>query len=253
MPPRQNRFGIPLALMVGIGLLLAATLGVFRPLESIVGFVMKPVTGLFHGGSGELEKENERLRKQVADLEGEVAKREEAKQQNDALRAQLNFAQSGNYKVAQADIISQDPSNFRQFFTIDRGSTSGIQDNMTVVYGGNLVGRIIDTTPDTAKVYLITDYNSAVPGIAQGTRASGLVKGQRGFGLSLESVQQTDTLQPGDTVITSGFGGEYPKGLVIGTVGDIKRKDADVYQSATLRPAVDFRKLESVFIILGTT
>lgn len=251
MPPRQRQVGLPTILGIIVVILVALTLGILKPLQSIVGFTLKPITNLFNGGESQAQRENDELRVKISSLEAEVARLEEARQLNDVLRAQLNFAQANNFKLTQANIISQDPSNYQQFFTIDRGSTSGISTGMAVVSGSYLVGKIIDTTPTTAKVYLITDFNSAVPSYTLQTRASGIVRGQRGFGLSLESVPQTDTLQNDDTVLTSGFGGEYPRGLLIGTIGDVKKRDADVYQSALVRPSVDFRKLESVFIITG--
>lgn len=255
----MNRYTSPravvaMAVTLFAGLLLLNTIGGLRPLQNAVGFIFTPVTKLVGGITGlgsdsNLTKQNKELQAKVDELTAEVAKREEAKLQNDALRAQLNFSQSNNFSVAQANIISQDPTNFQQFFTIDRGSRGGIEQGMVVVSQGLLVGRVIETTATTAKVYLITDYNSAIPVIAQQTRATGLIRGQRGFGLMLDMVPQTDQLKEGDTLVTSGFGGDYPRGLVIGTVGEIKRRDTDVFQTATVRPAVDFRKLELVFVI----
>lgn len=241
---------ISVALGSLVFLVLLNVLGVLRPIQSIVGFVVRPVAGIFNIG-GNTDEENRRLEEKVANLTSELAKREEAQRENDSLRAQLNFGQTNNFQLLQADIISQDPTNFQQFFTINRGSSSGVGKGMTVVWQGLLVGRIIDTTATTAKVYLITDFNSAVPVITQRTRATGVVRGERGFGLQLTMIAQTDKLEEGDTVITSGFGGDYTRDLVIGTVGSIKKKDADVFQSAAVIPAVDFRKLDTVFIITG--
>lgn len=227
--------------------------GVLRPLEAIVGFIVSPITKTLHLDNGsKLKKENEDLRAKVGDLTSQLAKREEDARLNDALRTQLNFAQSNNYKLVGADIISQDPTNYRQYLTINKGTAAGIQKGQVVVTQGQLVGRITETTPTTAKVYLITDFNSAVPVIDQQTRATGLVRGQRGFGLTLAEVPQTDQLKEGDTLITSGFGGEYPKGLVLGTLGSVHQRASDVYQSADIRPAIEFRKLEVVFTITGT-
>lgn len=247
---------LPTNVLVGAGVLLVLVLlnavGFLRPVQSIVGVVLEPITKTLQvRGKSTLEKENADLRAQVNELTAEVAKREEAKLQNDALKAELNFVQSNDYKLAEARIISQDPTNYQQYFTIDRGSAGGIQKGMVAVTQGILIGRVIDTTPSTAKVYLITDFASAVPVVDQQTRASGVIRGQRGFGLLLEMVPQTDSLKSGDTLITSGFGGDYPRGLVVGTVGDVKRRDADVFQSAEVRPSADFRRLESVFIITG--
>lgn len=233
-------------------LVLLNAIGLLRPVQSLVGLVLEPVSKTLQiSGQSGLEKENADLRGQVAQLKGEVAQREEAKIENDALRAQLNFAQSGNYNLVRGQIISQDPTNYQQVLTMDRGSSSGIKKGMIAVTGGVVVGTVVDTTPSTAKVQLITDFSSAVPVLDQNTRATGLVHGTRGFGLALEMVPQTDQLQAGDTLITSGFGGDYPKGLVVGTVGQVKKRDADVFQTAEIRPAADFRKLEALFVITG--
>ena len=250
---RQNVQSTALyATLVVAAFVIANLLGLLRPLESLVGLALEPVSRAVNvGNDSKLQKENQDLLAKVGELESQVAALQEAKLQNDALRAQLNFVQSTGYQLVHANIISQDPTNYQQFFTIDRGSSAGIEKGMTVISQGLLVGRIIETTPTTAKVYLITDYNSTVPVIAQATRATGIVRGQRGFGLLLDMVPQTEVLQADDTLITSGFGGDYPKGLVVGRIGDIRKQDAEVYQTSEIRPAVDFRKLESVFVITG--
>ncbi len=251
---RQLSLATTIAIAVGLVVLLVLlnAIGLLRPVQSVVGLALEPVTKTLQiRGKSDLEKENADLRDEVATLKGEVAAREESKIENDALRAQLGFAQSGNYELVRGEIISQDPSNYQQLLTIDRGSSSGIKKDMVAVTGGVVVGKIVDTTPSTAKVQLITDFSSAVPVLDQATRATGLVHGTRGFGLALEMVPQTDTLQAGDALITSGFGGDYPKGLVVGTVGTVKKRDADVFQTAEVRPAADFRKLESLFVITG--
>lgn len=251
---RQLSITATIAIAVGLVVLLVLlnAIGLLRPVQSVVGLVLEPITKTLQiRGKSSLEKENADLREQVATLEGDVAQREEAKIENDALRAQLGFAQSGNYELVRGQIISQDPSNYQQLLTIDRGSSSGIKKDMIAVTGGVVVGKVFDTTPSTAKIQLITDFSSAVPVLDQNTRATGLVHGTRGFGLALEMVPQTDSLQAGDTLITSGFGGDYPKGLVVGTVGTVKKRDADVFQTAEIRPAADFRKLESLFVITG--
>lgn len=243
---------IAIAVGVVVLLVLLNAIGILKPIEGLVGLTLEPITKTLQiSGKSALEKENASLQQKVGELEGQLAELKEAKLENDALRQQLGFAQSGDYQLAQARIISQDPTNYQQVLTIDRGSSSGIKNGMVTVSGGQLVGRVVDTTPSTAKVQLITDFSSAVPALDQDTRATGVVSGTRGFGLKLEMVPQTDQLKEGNTLITSGFGGEYPKGLVIGQVGKITKRDSDVFQSAEVRPAADFRKLESLFIITG--
>ena len=253
----MNRGGLTGTVLITVAtvviLIIINAIGLLKPVGAVVGLALKPVTAVFSlGSSSKLSEENERLREENSQLRADAAKREEDLRLNTALRNQLSFVQSNNFKVVGADIISQDPTNYKQFLTIGKGSSSGIQKGQTVVSGGLLVGRVTDTTPTTAKVYLITDYNSAVPVLDQATRATGVIRGDRGFGLKLEMVAQTDQLKPGDTVVTSGFGGEYQKGLVIGTIGEVNQQAADVFQSASINPAVDFRRLEEVFVITGT-
>ncbi|MEX2210131.1 MAG: rod shape-determining protein MreC [Patescibacteria group bacterium] len=250
---RRNLSGnTPLIIGAAVLLMLGGAIGLLRPLEGLVGLMLEPVAKAVQiTGRSDLEQENADLRKEVGELKSELAKREEAVLENDALKAQLGFAQDSGFALTEADIISQDPTNYQQILTVDRGSSSGIKQGMVAVTQGLLVGQVIETTPSTAKVRLITDFGSAVPALAQQTRASGLLRGGRGFGLELEMVPQTDELRTGDTLLTSGFGNDYPKGLVVGTVDRVEKHDTDVFQTAEIRPAVDLRRLERLFIIVG--
>jgi rod shape-determining protein MreC len=243
---------LPLVAVVFAVLVVGGAIGILKPIQGLVGLALEPVAKAVQiSGRSGLEKKNQELEDEVAQLKTELAKREEAAIQNDALKDQLGFAQESGFKLAQAEIISQDPTNYQQVLTIDRGSGAGIKKDMVAVTRGLLVGRVIATTPSTAKVRLITDFRSAVPVLDQQTRASGITRGGRGFGLNLEMVPQTDELRKDDVLITSGFGGEYPKGLIVGTVDTVEKRDTDVFQTAEVRPAVDFRRLEDLFIIVG--
>jgi rod shape-determining protein MreC len=243
---------LPLVAVVFAVLVVGGAIGLLKPIQGLVGLALEPVAKAVQiSGRSDLEKKNQELQDEVARLQTELAKREEAVIQNEALKAQLGFAQESDFKLAQAQVISQDPTNYQQVLTIDRGSGAGIKKGMVAATRGLLVGQVVATTPSTAKVRLITDFRSSVPVLDQQTRANGLTRGGRGFGLNLEMVPQTDTLRKGDTLITSGFGGEYPKGLVIGTVDSVQKLDTDVFQTAEVRPAVDFRRLEDLFVIIG--
>ncbi|MDP9212262.1 MAG: rod shape-determining protein MreC [bacterium] len=253
MGRRRNLPGnTPLIVGAVAVLVLGGAIGLLRPLEGLVGLMLEPVAKAVQiTGKSDLERENAELQKEIGELRSELAKREEAVLENDALKAQLGFAEDSGYALTEADIISQDPTNYQQVLTIDRGSSAGIKKGMVAVTQGLLVGQVVATTPSTAKVRLITDFGSAVPALAQQTRASGLIRGGRGFGLELEMVPQTDELRAGDTLLTSGFGTDYPKGLVVGTVDRVEKHDTDVFQTAEVKPAVDLRRLERLFIITG--
>jgi len=123
---------------------------------------------------------------------------------------------------------------------------------MVVVGAAGLVGYVINTSRDVSKVLLITDHNSSVPAICQASRARGVVQGKTGELCDLNYVSRQEGVHPGERVITSGLGGRYPKGLIVGTVTRIEKKPYGVFQKVDVTPAVDFRKLEEVFVILDT-
>ena len=101
-----------------------------------------------------------------------------------------------------------------------------------------------------SKVLLVIDPQSRVDGYVQRTRARGTVRGRATEEAEFEYVLREEDVQPGDLVLTSGLGGVYPKGLVVGRVARVRRKPYGLFQRAVVEPAVDFRKLEEVFVIL---
>ncbi len=199
-----------------------------------------------------LQKENQELKKQVDELTAEVSQLKEFKVENEILRKQLDFAQHEEFMLVPCEIISYEPSNFLKNFEINKGKNQGIDEKMAVISSGLLVGQVIEVSDDFSKVSLITDSESKIGGIVQDTRATGIVKGQLGYGIVMDSIPQDELIESGQKVITSGLGGEMPKGIVIGYIQDISGKPTEVFQQATVRPAVDFRHLEMVFVIVGS-
>jgi rod shape-determining protein MreC len=120
---------------------------------------------------------------------------------------------------------------------------------MAVVISEGVVGRVIEVSPDTAKVLLLTDPNSALDVIIQRSRAQGIMEGKVDEVCVLKYVQKSDDVQVGDQVITSGLGGIFPKGLMTGMVTKLDRKRPGIFQYIEVSPAVDFSKLEEVLIL----
>ena len=195
----------------------------------------------------ELEAENARLlldNVRYRELEGEVA----------LLRDLLNFRQAyPSFEVQGAHIvgrvIGRDPSNLRRYITLNVGREGGIARNMPVVTDRGLVGRISDVGTGWSRVLLIIDVSSSVNALTQSTRATGLVQGRADGSLVLRDVPQSDTLSVGDTVFTSGLGGNFPRQILIGQVTEVDRKDYELYQTAAVQPTVDFDHLEMVLIV----
>jgi rod shape-determining protein MreC len=152
------------------------------------------------------------------------------------------------------NVIAQDPLAMVQAVMVDRGASDGVAVNLPVITWRGVVGRVVEVQPTAAKVLLVTDVNSAVSARIQdpASRATGVIRGTGDGRLLLQYVPRTDRLRTGDTAITSGIGGVFPSGLVIGRVLQIRQKDVEVFQEALVEPAVDMRNLERVYILLGT-
>jgi rod shape-determining protein MreC len=198
-----------------------------------------------------VREENEELRRQVVELERKNAELVEMAIANERLRRFLNFKENIPKPTLPAELIGQDASSWFRTITINKGNIDGVQKGMVVVSAAGLVGHIINTSRDVSKVLLITDYNSSVDAICQESRARGIVQGKGGDLCDLNYVSRREDVTLGNRVITSGLGGRFPKGLLIGTVTKVEKKSYGVFQQVELTPAVDFRKLEEVFVVLG--
>jgi rod shape-determining protein MreC len=120
---------------------------------------------------------------------------------------------------------------------------------MPVVTDQGLVGLVTEATPNASKVLLITDASSAVNVRLQESRAEGVLIGQQSGELRLLYITQDVEMKSGDRIITSGLGGQFPPGIVVGTVASVRRRINDVAQEADVRSAIDFNRLETVLII----
>jgi rod shape-determining protein MreC len=170
------------------------------------------------------------------------------------LRDLLNFTQPNpSYQVRGARVvgrkIAQEPSNLQKYITLDVGRASGIERNMPVITDRGLVGRVTEVGETWSRVLLIIDPQSTVNALTQSTRASGSIEGQADGSLIMRSIPQKDTVSVGDTVFTSGLGGNFPRQILIGQIVEADRKDYELYQSALVQPTVDFDHLEAVLII----
>ena len=198
----------------------------------------------------QLRAENAKLRSDVDRLSQQAVLVLELQRENAELRAELSFERSNpQYKWTSARIIGFDPSNLVQAVIIDRGSANGVAEGMTVITPLGLVGQVIQSAPNTSKVLLATDLSSSTDALVQSTRAKGVVNGSRTGQLLMTYIPQGVKVQTGDRVVTSGIGGIFPPGLLVGTVTDVRQNDVDLFQSAQLEPAVDIGRLEDVMVI----
>jgi len=147
-------------------------------------------------------------------------------------------------------VVGQDASQWSQALLLDRGRLADVRSGMPVMVEQGLVGLVNATTPHAARAMLILDRRSAVDAMVQRSRARGLVRGLGSDELEFAFMVRSDDVQVGDEVISSGVGGVYPKGLRVGTVTAVRADRAELLHTAVVRPAVEFGRLEQVFVML---
>lgn len=236
---------------------------VMEPLRTVAATISWPIEQLFSSFAfeigdtfhfftsiGELKGENERLEKEYLRLSAENAKLSDTLKENEELRRELGLLPRDAYVLKAAEVIGRDVSGLGSELSIDQGTLQGIEKGMPVIVeAGALIGRVAEVFPSSARVMLLSNPNSLISGVAVDTDASGIVKGEYGLGLLFDMVLQADTLTSGDTVVTSGLGGDIPKGLLVGTIQEPRFSGDRLFRQASIVSPVKFDKLRYVFII----
>ncbi len=205
-----------------------------------------------------LKAENKQLKQQLK-LDN-TSTNQTLKAENKQLKQQLKLDNTlTDYDYVNAAIMLRSPDNWQNMVIINHGSDEGIQKNMSVMAGSGLIGRVVEVNQNNAKVELIsTDNKSANRFAAQINTSKGTVNGiitgyDKSTGdLILGQVNTTDGVQNGDKVITSGLGGSTPKGLLIGTVENMKKDDYGLSTIINVKPAADLSDLSVVTVIKRT-
>src|SRR6267378_728547 len=159
------------------------------------------------------------------------------------------------FESVPAAVIARDPTGVLHTIVLGLGTDDGVKVGHVVLSDQGLVGRISEVGTNYSKVLLVTDSSSVVSALVQGSRATGIVRGQFGDSLIMDWLLQTEPVKEGDVVITAGLGiGDelrslYPKGLVIGTIAQVQTAQAAAYNRAIVTPAVDLRRLEHVLVV----
>jgi len=231
-------------------------------LESIVGIIIRPATqaltrvvdsirssiaGLAEIGS--LKNTNQMLNQQLIVLRAQVREIEALRQENQRLREMLDFKNTHpEFDLIGCSIAGKSPDNTSGIFIINKGIENGVLKNMPVVTSRGLVGRVIETANGWAKVLPLNDQRSSVSILVNRTRDTGILKGDISFELT-GSISPEAAIVEGDDVVTSGMGGIYPKGLYVGKITGISTGESQLLKTIRVEPAVDFNKLEEVFVL----
>jgi rod shape-determining protein MreC len=132
---------------------------------------------------------------------------------------------------------------------INKGARDGIHPEMGVITDAGVVGRVVRVNPTTAIVLLLSDPNVAITGMIQNTRDEGIIQGTPQGIIHMKYLPPLSSVHPGDSVVTSGLTGDFPRGLQIGWIQQVTKADTDLFQLGEIDPIVDFSKLEGVLVI----
>ncbi len=198
----------------------------------------------------ELRAENARLRARLAQVQEQNLQFSEALVAGGRLQRIAEMRDDFDVPMQPAEVVGENVSPWFRSVLLDRGRRHQVRSGMPVVTDQGLVGLVTATAPHAARSTLLLDRQSSVDGIMQRSRARGIVHGRGSAELEFVFLVRGDDVQVGDVVITSGMGGVYPKGLRIGEVVTVSADPDRLVHTASLRPAVDFGRLEQVFVML---
>jgi len=199
----------------------------------------------FIGKSAEEKILLDRLKK----CEEESIRFKEASYENERLRALLDLKSQRPGYVAAAEVFARDPTNWFQILWINKGINNGVAKDMVAVTPFGLAGRIHKVFDERANVILITDANSSVPVRLESSRIEGILEGNGVDKCNLKYVSKDADVEAGETVITSGLGGVFPEGIMVGYVSSVDKEGGDIFQQIEVQPAQQMNNIEEVLIL----
>ncbi|HYC62750.1 MAG TPA: rod shape-determining protein MreC [Thermoanaerobaculia bacterium] len=227
-----------------------AVMTIFSPVPKFVNWVGTAAQDIHHGylDMRRAVNENVELRRKVAALTTENLKLRQSEGDQKRLRALLAYAEKFDLQTSMAQTIMLDTAGRFKSIIIDQGAGDGVMVNDVVANANGLVGRVVLTTNDLAKVQLVTDNNCSVGSLIERTRRQGVVRGNGSNAVQLFDIPALADVQAGDRILTAGIDGVYPRGITIGTVVRAEPGQS-LFKNVAVKPAVDFGSVEEVIVI----
>lgn len=232
----------------------SAASSIINPIQRVFVDLKNKIQGnsVYFSEMDTIIQENEDLKKKNSELETILREFEILKAENTTLQEYMNLTDKySSYQTIPAYVINRDVSNYSSTLVLNVGSNDGIRENMTVIADKGLVGHVISVSEKTCKVQVIIDSASTVSSSISTTNESIICKGtlENDQILRASYIPTGAELIQGDSVYTSGIGGIYPKGIIIGNVKEIITTSNITDRYAIVEPAVDFSKIDTVLII----
>ncbi len=260
---------IAIAIVIALMLVLLGLPGdVSARLKMAVGSLFLPLFGLTSSAGkltdatgnvllpkSEILKDNDRLREEINGLRIAAQQSAEAFKENDRLRQLVGRQRQLPWRTRLAQIVSRDPANWWHTAQIDLGTAEGMRPNLAVISTDGLVGKIKSCGEHRSSVVLLGDPTLRVSGVVQETRDQGIIMAGNSGSPGSEFIEfgflsGNSQLKPGQTVVTSGDGGVFPKGIVVGRVVDSRSVGYGLSIEARVKLAADLGKLEHVWVVL---
>lgn len=192
----------------------------------------------------QLKENNQRLSQMVVELE-------EYRQEAARLESLIGLADAYGFTSIAARVVGYSTDSYNRSITLDAGSASGIKTGMPVMGSTGVIGQVVSTTPATCNVRLLTDPQSGVSVLVQSSRAEGIVRGSVEGTLYLEGIDDTVELSEGDVVITSGLGGGYYRGLVVGMITKIEQRPGSLSRTIVVTPNASFSNISEALVVIS--
>lgn len=230
------------AVMAAVGPLQSVTSAGYRFVSRGIGTYVALV---------DTKKENRRLRERLSRLEAERVRLIEAAKQEERLRKMLHLEESARFKLVVCTVIGVDAARPFSSIFIDRGHEEGLAINMPVITYAGVVGKVVKLSGHVARVQLLTDTKSSIAVLVQRSRAAGILRGNGSGVCEMAYIDAEADVRRGDTVLTSGLGGIYPRGLRVGTVRSVVKRYGCLTKTALVLPHINVGQLEEVYVVIG--
>ena len=192
----------------------------------------------------QLKENNARLSQMVVELE-------EYRQEAARLEAIIGLADAYGFTSVAARVVGYSTDSYNRSITLDAGSAAGIKTGMPVMGATGVIGQVVSTTPATCNVRLLTDPQSGVSVLIQSSRAEGILRGSVEGTLYLEGIEDTVEVKEGDVVITSGLGGGYYRGLVVGMITKIEQRPGSLSRTIVVTPNASFNNISEALVVIA--
>lgn len=228
-----------------------AAVSISAPVQSAISWVIDSSWGVVENYTLLLHvrQNNIDLSQENRKLQNEIANYQEMAKENERLRKLVDFGQNIQGKKVIARVIAQDVSSEFRAIRLNKGMAEGVERGMAVVTPEGIVGRVLRATTHYSDVLTLLDSSNAVDALVQRSRARGVIEGMSENLLTFKYLRRTDDIEVGDMVVSSGVGGLFPKGLVVGKISRVERKSYGITQYVEVTPMVDFTKLEEVTVV----